>query len=141
MEITISDGPGDAIVPMELIGKSLVDARAEVVAAGLLVTGIESVSSDQEAGTVLGVRPEGGSTLPAGSGVILQVANGTIKVPNLIGQSAIQARATLTQAGFLIKEIFDYDKNQPSDSVIAQAPPADSAQGIGSQVTITINRQ
>ena len=62
--------------------------------------GIESVSSDQEAGTVLGVRPEGGSTLPAGSGVILQVANGTIKVPNLIGQSAIQARATLTQAGF-----------------------------------------
>ena len=141
VEITISDGPGDAIVPMELIGKSLVDARAEVVAAGLLVTGIESVSSDQEAGTVLGVRPEGGSTLPAGSGVVLQVANGTIKVPNLIGQNAIQARATLTQAGFLIKEIFDFDKNQPADSVIAQAPPADSAQTIGSQVTITINRQ
>ena len=141
VEITISDGPGDAIVPMELIGKSLVDARAEVVAAGLLVTGIESVSSDQTAGTVLGVRPEGGSTLPAGSGVILQVANGTVKVPNLIGQSAIQARATLTQAGFLIKEIFDFDKNQPVDLVIAQAPPADSAQGIGSQVTITINRQ
>mgnify|MGYP002148865370 CR=1 FL=1 len=80
----------DAIVPMELIGKSLVDARAEVVAAGLLVTGIESVSSDQEAGTVLGVRPEGGSTLPAGSGVVLQIANGTIKVPNLIVQNAIQ---------------------------------------------------
>ena len=141
VEVTVSDGPGDAIVPMELVGKSLVDARAEVVAAGLLVTAIESVSSDQVAGTVLAVTPEGGSTLPAGSGVVLQVANGTVKVPNLIGQSAIQARATLTQAGFLIKEIFDYDKSQPGDSVIAQAPPADSAQGIGSQVTITINRQ
>ena len=59
----------------------------------------------------------------------------------LFRSNAIQARATLTQAGFLIKEIFDFDKNQPADSVIAQAPPADSAQTIGSQVTITINRQ
>ena len=141
VEITISDGPGDAIVPMELVGKSLVDARAEVTAAGLIVIGIESVSSDQEAGTVLAVRPEGGTTLAAGSGVILQIANGTVRVPNLIGQSAIQAKTTLTQAGFLIKEIYEFDKSQPIDTVIAQAPPADSPQNIGSQVTITINRQ
>ena len=130
VEVTISDGPGDAMVPTDLVGQSLDDARASVVATGLLVTGIESVSSDQPAGTVLGVRPDPGTTLPAGSGVVLQVANGTIKVPNLIGQSAIQARATLTQAGFLIKEITDLDRNQPLETVIAQAPPADSAQSI-----------
>jgi serine/threonine-protein kinase len=47
----------------------------------------------------------------------------------------------LIQAGFLIKEFYDYDAAQPEGVVIRQAPDSGMAQTIGNSVTITINRK
>jgi len=41
----------------------------------------------------------------------------------------------------LIREIYSYDANQPLGVVLAQAPTPDTQLQIGSQVTVTINRQ
>ena len=139
--ITISDGPGDTVVPLDLVGLTLSDARDALAAAGLNVAAIDAVPSDKSIGIVLGVDPIPGSTIPAGSGVTLQIANGNVAVPNLVGQSAIQARTTLTQAGFLMREIYSYDVNQQVGIVLAQAPEPGSQLQIGSQVTVTINKQ
>jgi serine/threonine-protein kinase len=46
----------------------------------------------------------------------------------------------LIQAGFLIKEFYDYDAVQPEGVVIRQAPDVGTTQTIGNSVTITINR-
>jgi len=138
--ITISDGPGDTTVPLDLVGLSLTDARVALAAAGLTVASIEAVPSDKTIGTVLSVDPIGGSTISAGSGVTLQIANGNIAVPNLVGQSEVQAITTLTQSGFLMKPIYVYDANQPVGVVLAQAPEPGAQQQIGSQVTVTINK-
>ncbi len=138
--LTISDGPGDAIVPLDLIGMSLIDARAALAAVGLLVAQTEAVASDQPQGTILQVTPEPGSTITAGSGVVLQIASGQIEVPVLIGVDAIQAKTILVQAGFLVKEIEAYDANQPVGVVIRQAPDAGTTQTIGKSVTITVNK-
>lgn len=138
--ITISDGPGDTTVPLDLVGLSLTDARVALAAAGLTVSAIEAVPSDKAIGTVLSVDPIGGSTISAGSGVTLQIANGNIAVPDLVGQSEIQALTTLTQSGFLMKSIYSYDANQPVGVVLAQAPEPGAQQQIGSQVTVTINK-
>ena len=139
--ITISDGPGEAIVPMDLIGLTLTQARNALAAVGLTIAAIDAIPSDKPIGTVLSVDPIGGSTLTAGNGVTLQIANGNVSVPNLVGQSDIQARTTLTQAGFLIREIYSYDANQTIGIVLAQAPAPDTQLQIGSQVTVTINKQ
>ena len=139
--ITISDGPGAAIVPMDLIGMTLTDARSALAAVGLVIAAIDAVPSDKSIGIVLAVDPVGGSTLTAGTGVTLQIANGNVAVPNLVGQSAIQARTTLTQAGFLMREIYSYDANQAVGIVLAQAPAPDTQLQIGSQITVTINKQ
>ena len=139
--IIISDGPGDAIVPMDLIGLTLTDARAALSAVGLNIAAIDAVPSDKTIGTVISVDPVGGSTLTAGNGVTLQIANGNISVPNLVGQTDIQARTTLTQAGFLMREIYSYDSNQTIGLVLAQAPAPDTQLQIGSQITVTINKQ
>ena len=138
--LTISDGPGDAIVPVDLIGMSLADARAALAAVGLLVSQTEAVPSDEPLGTVLKVTPEVGSTITAGSGVILQIASGQVEVPALIGVDAIQAKTILVQVGFLVNEIDAYDANQPIGVVIRQAPDAGTTQTIGKSVTITINK-
>jgi len=138
--LTISDGPGDAVVPADLVGMSLIDARAALSAVGLLVSRTEALPSDEPLGTVLKVIPEPGSTITAGSGVVLQIASGQVVVPELIGVDAIQARTLLVQAGFLVNAIDAYDVNQPIGIVIRQAPDAGTTQTIGKSVTITINK-
>jgi serine/threonine-protein kinase len=138
--LTLSDGPGDAIVPADLIGMSLIDARAALAAVGLLVSQTEAVPSDEPLGTILKVTPDVGSTITAGSGVILQIASGQIEVPELIGIDAIQAKTILVQVGFLVNELEAYDPNQPEGVVIRQAPDPGTTQTIGKSVTITVNK-
>ena len=138
--LTISDGPGDSVVPADLVGMSLIDARNALAAVGLLVTATEAVPSDAAQGTVLKVTPEPGSTITAGTGVVLQIASGEVTVPSLIGTDALQAKTILVQAGFFVKEVEGYDSNQPIGVVIRQAPDAGTTQTIGKSVTITINK-
>ena len=138
--LTISDGPGDAIVPDNLVGKSLIDARTALAAAGLVISKTEAAPSDEMQGTVLKVTPEAGSKITAGAGVVLTIASGEVEVPDLIGVEAIQAKTLLIQAGFLVREFNDYDPAQAAGVVIRQAPDAGTTQTIGKSVTITINK-
>jgi serine/threonine-protein kinase len=138
--LTISDGPGASVVPIDLVGMSLLDARSALAAVGLLVSSTEAVPSDEPQGTVLKVVPEPGSTITAGSGVVLQIASGEVTVPALIGVEALQAKTILVQSGFLVREVEGFDANQPIGVVIRQAPDAGTTQTIGKSVTITINK-
>jgi len=138
--LTISDGPGDSVVPIDLVGLSLLDARSALAAVGLVITLTEAVPSDQPQGTVLKVTPEPGSTITAGSGVVLQIASGEVSVPSLIGVEALQAKTLLVQAGFLVREVEAFDSSQPPGVVIRQAPDGGTTQTIGQPVTITINK-
>lgn len=137
--LTLSDGPGDAIVPIDIIGKPLEEARALLASAGLRVSKTVAVDSEEQPGIVLKISPEAGSTVEAGSGVTLEIASGNVQVPNLVGKSEIEAKTLLTQAGFLVRTVTAFDASQPLGIVLAQAPAAGETKIIGSSVTITIN--
>lgn len=137
--LTLSDGPGDATVPVGLVGKPLEEVRALLAAAGLRVSRTIPVDSEQEPGIVLKVDPEQGTTIDAGTGVTLEIASGNVQVPSLVGKSDIEAKTILTQAGFLVKIVEAYDANQQLGIVLAQAPAAGETKTIGSSVTITVN--
>ena len=126
-------------MPINLIGMSLANARSALSSVGLAVAQTQSVDSNEAPGTVLGVNPSPGSILAAGTGVILQIASGSLEVPNLVGLTGVQAITTLTQAGFLVRTATSYDSTQAPQIVLAQAPMAGTSQNIGSTVTITIN--
>lgn len=138
--LTLSDGLGDAVVPIGLIGKSLLETRNLLSSVGLLISRTIPIDSEEAPGTVLSVSPESGSTIPAGSGVILEIASGNTQIPLLVGLTDIQAITILTQAGFLVKIVQAYDANSPIGFVLAQAPEAGTTKVIGSSVTITINK-
>lgn len=138
--LTISEGPGNTTVPVGIIGLSLEEARYKLTAAGLLVLQTKAVDSDQAPGVVLSVSPEPGTTITAGSGVILEIASGNIQVPSLVGLNEIGAKTVLTQAGFLIREITASDPSKPIGEILAQAPEGGATKVIGSVVTITINK-
>ena len=138
--LIISDGPGDAIVPSALVGLQLDVARTVLAAAGLVIRQTQAVPSDKKQGTVLRVTPESGTTVIAGSGVVLQIASGEVEVPLLVGLNEIQARTVLTQAGFTMQLIDAMDVTQEPGIVLAQAPEAGTTKTIGSAVTVTVNR-
>jgi len=137
--LTESTGAGNTAIPINLVGLSLADARSALTAVGLLVAQTIPTDSNQAPGTVLGVNPSPGSILPAGAGVVLQIASGSLQVPNLVGLSEVQAITTLTQAGFLVRTANAYDATQAAQIILAQAPVAGTTQNIGSAVTITVN--
>jgi serine/threonine-protein kinase len=137
--LTLSDGPGDTTIPVGIIGTSLAQARALLNSVGLLIARTIPIDSELAPGSVIKVSPEPGTTVPAGSSVILEIASGNVKVPNLIGASEIQAKTTLTQAGFMVRIVEASDPTQVLGIVLAQAPAAGEAKTLGSFVTITIN--
>ena len=132
---------GPTTVPTNLVGMSLEDARIALSNADLILEQTIPIDSNSEPGVVLKVIPDPGSVVPSGSKVVLQISSGQVKVPELVGLSEIEAQTLLTQSNFLIKELIAYDAGQPMGTVLAQAPEAGTTQNIGSQVTITINRQ
>ena len=115
------------------------EVRNLLSAAGLLISKITPVDSDQEPGIVLKVTPDQGSTIEAGTGIELEIASGNVAVPALVGKSDIEAKTLLTQAGFLVREIAAFDANQPLGVVLAQAPTPGEVKIIGTSVTITVN--
>jgi serine/threonine-protein kinase len=128
-------------IPTNLVGMHLEEARAALTAAGLVLVQTNPVDSNSQPGVVLKVSPEAGSVVAGGSGVVLDIASGQVQVPDLVGQTEIQAQTLLTQSDFLIKVLVAYDATQPIGTVLAQAPAAGTSQTIGSSVTITINKQ
>lgn len=138
--LTISEGPGNTTVPVGLIGLSLEEARYRLSAAGLLISQTIAVDSDQAPGVVLSINPSPGTTITAGSGVVLEIASGNVQVPSLVGLNEINAKTVLTQSGFLIREISASDPSKLVGEILAQAPEAGATKSIGSVVTITINR-
>jgi serine/threonine-protein kinase len=140
VSLTISSGPGNATIPVDLIGKTLSQARDELASAGLVITQTTPEDSNQPPGTVLKVIPDAGSIVPAGSGITLQIASGNLAIPNLVGLSEIEANTIISQAGLLVKTIYATDKTQSANTVLAQAPSAGTTQSIGSSITITVNQ-
>jgi serine/threonine-protein kinase len=138
--LTISEGPGNTTVPVGLIGLSLEDARYKLTSAGLLISQTIAVDSDQAPGVVISINPIPGTTITAGSGVVLEIASGNVQVPSLVGLNEIGAKTVLTQAGFLIREITAFDPSKPVGEILAQAPEGGATKTIGSVVTITINK-
>ena len=137
--LTLSDGPGNTTVPEALLGKSLDVARQLLTASGLVIAKTNPVNSEQAAGTVLAVSPVAGTTLQAGSGVILNIASGNVPVPSVFGKSEIDARTILVQDGFLPRVVEAYDPNSAIGTVLAQAPDPGTINMLGTSVTITIN--
>jgi serine/threonine-protein kinase len=138
--LTISEGPGNTSVPVGLIGLSLEEARYRLTAVGLFISQTIAVDSDQAPGVVLSINPLPGTTITAGSAVVLEIASGNVQVPSLVGLNEINAKTILTQSGFLIREISASDTSKPAGEILAQAPEAGATKTIGSVVTITVNR-
>jgi beta-lactam-binding protein with PASTA domain len=98
-------------------------------------------SNPRRPGIVFGQNPASGDKRSKGSSVALLVSRGPSRatVPNAVGETQAQARASLVKAGFVVvsAEIFS---DQPNGTVTAQDPSAGTSVAPGSKVHLNISK-
>ena len=134
VDIVVSRGTHLVQVPTDLIGLTEVEATQALKAVGLKVAQGVPRNSNRPAGQVLDVNPPSGSQAPIGTGVVLIVSNGQVKVPDVTGMKVGDARAQLLQAGFQVT--LDPSTSPDNSTVISQNPPGGSFVAYGSTVTL-----
>jgi eukaryotic-like serine/threonine-protein kinase len=137
--LLVSTGPPKTQVP-DVVGLDYADAVQQLDEANLTARKRE-VFSAKPAGQVLGQDPKAGEEVVEGTEVVLKVSKGqeTVSVPNVVGMSEANARATLEQAGFDVQSTSAPSDQTPEGVVSAQIPASGTDAAKGSTVTITVS--
>jgi serine/threonine-protein kinase len=140
--LIISKGRETLEVPY-LIGKSLREARVNLIQSGLALGNVVYVASDSIGfDTVISQSIGNDRKIPAGSPINIIVSKGSenfVKVPNLVGLAVSEAQSLLTESGFTIGNIF-YGKSETylSGTIIDHSPVAGELAKQNSPINITV---
>jgi serine/threonine-protein kinase len=137
VDIIVSKGPKPVRLA-DYAGSPADDVRAELEAAGLVVTSTEEFSTEYAEGLVVSTTPGKGERVPVGSTVALVVSKGPppVEMPYLIDMKREDAVYTLQQLGLNVE--INEPPLTPLNRVISQDPAAGTLIPAGSTVTITI---
>ena len=133
-------GPSDVQVPV-LAQLPLANAQALLEQAGLKWRILDQESSEYAPGSVMGQAPASGTTVAAGSGVVLTIAKApsTVRVPELVGVvDAAAAGSRLDGVGLKLGTVTEKTSGNYEGTVIEQDPAPDTVVGVGSEVNIVV---
>ncbi|GIW51901.1 MAG: hypothetical protein KatS3mg081_1256 [Gemmatimonadales bacterium] len=142
VELSVSVGPQRIPVP-DVAGYEAKVAQLLVEAAGLQVGRIDSVQTAAARGVIVSTRPPPGTPIVPGGRVTLLVSVGapTIQVPNVIGLTLSEARASLEQAGLTLGTYFSRGGSTARPgTVIDQRPAAGTLAAPGTAVHVILAR-
>jgi eukaryotic-like serine/threonine-protein kinase len=135
--LLVSAGPDSVKVP-DLIGFTEDEARTELENLGLEVGTVRKVAnSGKEKGTVVRTVPGANADVAKGSKVSLDVSNGKVRIPGVVGLQLSEARRILIDAGLNPRTKY-VDSSKPENEVIDQDPKADTMVNDGSAITLTV---
>jgi serine/threonine-protein kinase len=142
VNLVVASEPDQATVP-SVIGRTLVDARAAIEGAGLVLGNVERRESDQPVDIVLETNPAGGTQVAPDSSVDVVISAGqqTVEVPDVTGQPQGSAEATLRQVGFNPVAQAETTCDVPNGQVFAQNPEGGSEQAPGANVVIRVAQE
>ncbi|HEV2886620.1 MAG TPA: Stk1 family PASTA domain-containing Ser/Thr kinase, partial [Jatrophihabitans sp.] len=98
VSFTVYAGPADVLV-QQVVGLSYSEAQKALASEGLAASRSD-VDSAKPAGQVIRQDPPANASVPPGTTVKLQVANGKVKLPDVTKLTEQQARMKLNQLGF-----------------------------------------
>ena len=131
--------PKEVAVP-NVVGASISVAQQRLTSDGFEVETVRD-TSDKPRNTVFGQDPGGGSTVPEGATITIRVSEGPaiVNVPDIVGDGRLQARKTLTAAGFKIAESRTFSDSVAINRVISQSPDGGSLSESGKAVKIEVS--
>ncbi|WP_410810998.1 Stk1 family PASTA domain-containing Ser/Thr kinase [Micromonospora sp. 067-2] len=139
--LTLSLGPERFGVP-DVIGKEFELAEADLVNAQLVVAkGTARYDDSLPAGVVVDSSPKVGTEVRPGAKITLILSRGRapVSVPNLVGRSLTEARATLAQLTLVPVETYK-DSDKPKDEILGQSPADGSGVEKGTQVKLEVSK-
>jgi beta-lactam-binding protein with PASTA domain len=140
--IVISTGPGTAEVP-EVKGMTSAEAVRKLTQAGFKPTTQSRPSASVPAGKVIATEPSQGVAAFAGSPVTVFVSSGPpqVSVPEVVGQSEAEARASLRGAGLHAGTVGKQEApEQAPGTVLSQSPAAGGSVPAGEAVGLVVAR-
>jgi beta-lactam-binding protein with PASTA domain/tRNA A-37 threonylcarbamoyl transferase component Bud32 len=139
VSLVVSKGIEMTLVPVEVVGLSREEAEVLLNERKLTIGDVVTRDGNIPAGTVLGISPQPGAQVPAGSAVALTVASGRIEVPDVRGSSVQEAAEELQRAGFSVG-IQPREDPGPPDRVLEQSPVNTLAER-GATVVIVVSQE
>jgi eukaryotic-like serine/threonine-protein kinase len=137
VDFVVSSGKGEVEVP-DLTGMTVDQAEQALKDVGLsLGKQTEADSTKQRKGRVISSNPGTGDSVQKDTKVDIEVASGKVQVPNVVGQTLEEARATLTDARLEVKADKFEESTQPEGTVIKQ-DPSNTTVNQGSTVTLVL---
>jgi serine/threonine-protein kinase len=138
--LTISQGPGNAIVP-SVAQLSQSTAEHQITQAGLTIGRVlDEPSTSVPSGDATRTDPASGTSLPKGQPVTLFISSGPplVAVPYVTGLPESAARTALQNAGFAISTSTRDSSTATAGNVISQSPGGGSKEDPGTTVSIVI---
>jgi beta-lactam-binding protein with PASTA domain len=137
--LTVSAGPGTARVP-DLAGKARNAAKQQLVALGFNVTEERTTSDTVTENHVIATRPDVGTELDKGTGVVLVVSSGKerVAVPKVTDLTEDEARSTLEALGFQVSSKEKETDEKDPGTVLEQSPATDTKLAKGGTVSLTV---
>lgn len=138
VQVVVSEGAPKVQVP-DVADDTVEDATNTLEEADFKVE-TKQVESDQDPGTVVSQKPNGGSEAEKGSTVTLSVAKqAQVNVPPVTDQNFDQAKSQLETLGFTVART-DVDSEKPANTVVGQTPEGNTKAAKGSQVTLQVSK-
>jgi eukaryotic-like serine/threonine-protein kinase len=142
VQVILARAPAGLVVP-PLTGTRPEDATRQLAAKGLQV-GPQAKSAPSEtvgAGLVLATEPPMGTTVQAGSTVVLVLAAGKpAAVPKVVGIRLSRAKKLLEEAGFKVgKTVYKYDPCCGEYIILRQTPSEGESASAGAVVDLIVN--
>lgn len=144
----VSEDVEESVVMIDLKGKTLDEAKAELKKLGLNVTeaGTE-ISDSYEKGQIIDQDVAKGETVKTGTTIKVTVSAGSeeenakdVDVPDVTGKTAEAAMATLEDKNLTVSREFEFSNDVPSGQVIRQDPKAGKTVKEGTKVTIYVSQ-
>jgi len=127
----------------DIVGLTLTDAAAALVAAGFAVGHVSTENSTTVAGSVIRQQPDANTTVKVSTSVDLVISLGpstTVSVPNVVGLPQAAANTALSNAGLAIGNVAsETSASVPAGSVINQQPAAGSSVEVGTSVDLVVS--
>ncbi|MSY24953.1 MAG: PASTA domain-containing protein, partial [Actinobacteria bacterium] len=141
--LTVSLGPPPVPVPSNLPGKTIDQASAALVAAGLKLGVVTDAFDETVAkGIVLSLADGVAAQMPKGSAIGLVTSAGPKPrtIPDVAGKPVADVTAQLDALGLKVNRVDEYSDTVAENIVISTSPAAGQNAAKGSSVTVTVSK-
>ena len=132
--------PSEVPVP-NVVGQPQADAEAAITGAGLVAATSEATDDTVPAGDAISQDPAADTLVAVGSTVNIVVSTGasTVPVPDVTGQAAADAQATLEGDGFVVTSTEQASDDVEAGLVISTNPSAGTEVAPGTSVEMVVS--